>query len=203
MSLQGVTWKRVWGLWLLYVSGEVQTPPLCDQRRVIEMWWSGGDSLRIKNNETSNINNKLWLLLVSQYRLSGHSTSNCEVFPDVYKSQVLHFKSEWLPVDNASQGRNLQCKPEAGPGVHQPAPSVLWALTRGWTLHRTKWHTRCPADTADEHSSLHTTTRAQPSSGGSSTPPETRPSALAGSVSQPSSDKLYQRSSSLFLFSTF
>ena len=135
---------------------------------------------------------------MSQYRLSGHSTSNCEVFPDVYKSQVLHFKSEWLPVDNASQGRNLWCKLEAGPGVHQPAPCLLWALTRGWPLHRTKWHTRCPADTADEHSSLHTMTRAQPFQRWLLHTPETRPSALAGSVSQPSSDKLYQRSSSLF-----
>lgn len=116
---------------------------------------------------------------MSQYRLSVHSTSNCEVFPGVYKSQILHFKSEWLPVDNASQGRNLRCKPEAGSGMHQPAPSLLRALTRGWTLHKTKWHTRCPADTADEHSSLHP----RPFSTGSSTPPETRPSAPAGSVS--------------------
>ena len=100
---------------------------------------------------------------MSQHRLRGHSTSHCEVFPDVYKSQVLHVKSQRLPADNASQGRNFRCKPEAGPGVPQPAPSLLWALTRGWTLDRTKGHTRGPADTADEHSSLHTATRARPS----------------------------------------
>ena len=70
------------------------------------------------------------------------STSNCEVFTDVYASQVLHFKSKWLPPD-ASQGRNLWYKPKAGPGVYQSAPSLLWVLIRGWSLYRTKWHAWC------------------------------------------------------------
>lgn len=100
---------------------------------------------------------------MSRHRLRGHSTSNCEVFPDVYKSQVLQVKSGRLPADNASQGRNFRCKPEAGHGVPQLAPSLLWALTRGWTLNGTQGHTRGPADTAGEHSSLHTVSRARPS----------------------------------------
>ena len=180
------------------MSRAVQTPHLCDQGRVTETWRSGGDSLRIKYKETPNINNKLWLLLVSQHRLRGHSTSHCEVFPDVYKSQVLHVKSQRLHADNASQGRNFRCKPEAGPGVPQPAPSLLWALTRGWTLDRTKGHTRGPADTADEHSSLHTATWARP---WLLHTPGSQAFALAGlSLSE---DTRHRRSPSLFLSSTF